>query len=65
MTTKPTVDLKEVAQAADCSESTAKRKYREWGLEPLRSKALHRRIRFFRRLASEQLIRIKVIDRPL
>lgn len=65
MTTKPTVTLKEIASAADVSEDTVRRHLDDWGLNKCKSEASKRPHYFFRKLASDQLIRVRVISEPL
>lgn len=63
--TPDTITRKQIAQAAGVSEDTVRRKEVEWGIDKFKSTASECPILFFRQPVSIQLLKIRVIIRPL
>jgi len=65
MAGRNTITLKELAAAIGISEDTLRRRVRDWGLELCYCAATRRPVQFFRDQASEALLKLKVISKPL
>lgn len=63
--TQPTVSRKEIAAGIGVSERTVVRHEASWGLDKCRSSATENPILFFRTKANRELLKRRIIDKPL
>lgn len=62
---QPVITRKEIASAAGVSEDTVRRRQKEWGLNKCKSEAIKQPIAFFRDKANRELIKRRVIEKPI